>query len=119
MAIPNEKLQQLLQEISSKAAFAEQQLGIVRAQIASKNRESRMLQLSSTEMDALPKNTPVYDGVGKMFVRTTIPDVRARQAKEAEEVRKELANLDKKLHYLEQTYKNSQENIEQILQRGS
>lgn len=57
---------QLLQEISSKAAFAEQQLGIVRAQIASKNRESRMLQLSSTEMDALPKNTPVYDGVGKM-----------------------------------------------------
>lgn len=53
------------------------------------------------------------------FVRTTIPDVRARQAKEAEEVRKELANLDKKLHYLEQTYKNSQENIEQILQRGS
>jgi len=57
---------QLLQEISSKAAFAEQQLGIVRAQIASKNRETRMLQLSSTEMDTLPAETPVYNGVGKM-----------------------------------------------------
>jgi len=57
---------QLLQEISSKAAFAEQQLGIVRGQIASKNRESRMLQLSDTEMNALPKDTPVYDGVGRM-----------------------------------------------------
>lgn len=56
----------MLQEISSKAAFAEQQLGIVRAQIASKNRESRMLQLSNTEMDALPQETPVYSGVGKM-----------------------------------------------------
>ncbi len=83
MAIPNEKLQQvrtsgalvidrllieqqLLQEISSKAQFAEQQLGIVNTQIASKKRESRRLQLSDTEMDALPKDTPVYDGVGKM-----------------------------------------------------
>jgi len=83
MAIPNEKLQQvrtsgalvidrllieqqLLQEISSKAQFAEQQLGIVNTQIASKKRESRRLQLSDTEMDALPKDTSVYDGVGKM-----------------------------------------------------
>lgn len=57
---------QLLQEISSKAAFAEQQLGIVKGQMAQKNRENRMLQLSATELEALPKDTPVYDGVGKM-----------------------------------------------------
>lgn len=57
---------QLLQEIEAKSAFASQQLGIVRSQIAAKQRESRMLQLSNTEMDALPKATPVYDGVGKM-----------------------------------------------------
>ncbi|KAK5114895.1 hypothetical protein LTR62_002054 [Meristemomyces frigidus] len=118
MAIPNEKLQQLLQEISSKAAFAEQQLGIVRGQIASKNRETRMLQLSDTEIDALPKQTPVYDGVGKMFVLTSIEDVKTRQAKETLEIKKELGNLDKKLNYLEQTYKNSNEHMEQILKRG-
>ncbi|KAK5120546.1 hypothetical protein LTR85_006202 [Meristemomyces frigidus] len=118
MAIPNEKLQQLLQEISSKAAFAEQQLGIVRAQIASKNRESRMLQLSNTEMDALAKETPVYNGVGKMFVATTIPDIKAMHAKEGEDCKKELANLDKKLHYLETTYKNSNDHMEAILKRG-
>lgn len=90
MAIPNEKLQQvcipffrppthhahaglltstkLLQEISSKAAFAEQQLNIVRAQIASKKREERKLQLSNKELSDLPSLTPVYDGVGKMYV---------------------------------------------------
>lgn len=26
-----------------------------------------MLQLSSKEMDTLPKETPVYNGVGKMY----------------------------------------------------
>jgi prefoldin subunit 1 len=63
---------QLLQEIEQKAAFSQQQLGIVRAQIAAKTRESRLLQLSQQELDALPKETPVYDGVGKMFVSTFI-----------------------------------------------
>ncbi|KAK5134141.1 hypothetical protein LTR08_006916 [Meristemomyces frigidus] len=118
MAIPNEKLQQLLQEISAKAAFAEQQLGIVRAQMASKTRESRVLQLSNTELEALPRETPVYDGVGRMFVATTIPEIKTKQTKEVEGCAKELVNLGKKLHYLETTYKNSTEHIEQILKRG-
>ncbi|KAK3622446.1 hypothetical protein LTR56_001935 [Elasticomyces elasticus] len=118
MAIPNEKLQQLLQEISSKAQFAEQQLGIVNTQIGAKKRESRRLQLSDTEMDSLPKETPVYEGVGKMFVLTSTGDVKKRQAKEAEEIKKELLNLDKKQHYLETTFKNSQDHMKQILERG-
>lgn len=52
------------------------------------------------------------------FVLTTTEDVKKRQAKEAEDVKQELANLDKKLNYLEQTYKNSTEHMEQILKRG-
>ncbi|CAK3959052.1 related to prefoldin subunit 1 [Lecanosticta acicola] len=135
MAIPNEKLQQLLQEIEQKSAFAQQQLGIVKSQIASKNRASRMLQLSSNELDTLPKDTPVYDGVGKMwdissalpeasanygyrFVLTSTEDVKARQAREATDVKNEISNLEKKLHYLEMTYKNSQQHMEQLFKRG-
>ena len=93
MAIPNEKLQsvrlllnaryppalrlikgQLLREIESKAAFSSQQLQIVRGQISSKTREKRMLELSSTELDGLPRDTPVYDGVGKMYDPFQPPD---------------------------------------------
>lgn len=57
---------EILKEIESKAAFSAQQLQIVKGQIASKTREKRMLHLSSSELDTLPKETPVYDGVGKM-----------------------------------------------------
>ena len=59
-------LHQLLQEIEQKAAFSQQQLGIVRAQMAAKSRESRMLQLTSSEVSSLPEGTRVYEGVGKM-----------------------------------------------------
>lgn len=59
-------ISQLLTEIEQKAAFSQQQIGVVKAQIAAKNREARMLQLTSTEVSSLPKDTNVYEGVGKM-----------------------------------------------------
>jgi hypothetical protein len=83
MSMPNEALQkvrkhpsqwtdrrnwhgQILQEISQKKAFAEQQLLIVRQQKAARTREGRMLQLTASEVETLPKETKVYEGVGKM-----------------------------------------------------
>jgi prefoldin subunit 1 len=57
---------QLLEEIEAKANFSQQQIGIVRAQLAAKAREGRMVQLTSSEVESLPKGTNVYEGVGKM-----------------------------------------------------
>lgn len=38
-----------------------------------------------------------------------------RLAAETEELKLDMSNLEKKLNYLETTYKNSKENLEQIL----
>lgn len=59
---------QVFQEISQKAAFAEQQLVIVRQQKTARTREGRMIELTSSEVSSLPKETKVYEGVGKMYV---------------------------------------------------
>ena len=56
--------------------------------------------------------------IARRFVLTSTHEVKNQQTQEAADVKKELANLDKKLHYLETTYKNSNEHIEQILKRG-
>ncbi|KAK7529065.1 Prefoldin [Phyllosticta citriasiana] len=121
MAIPNEALAKLLQEIEQKATFSQQQIGLVKAQITAKAREQRMLQLTTTEVDSLPKDTRVYEGVGKIsrFVLTPTREVKQRLAKEGEEIKSDTANLEKKLHYLETTLKNSRDNFEQLLQAGS
>ncbi|KAF2813222.1 prefoldin subunit 1 [Mytilinidion resinicola] len=118
MSIPNEALQKLLQEIEAKASFSQQQLGIVKAQIVAKNRESRMLQLTTSEVVSLPETTNVYEGVGKMFVFSPPADVKERLASETAALEKEMVNLEKKLHYLDTTYKNSQQGIEQLLRSG-
>lgn len=55
---------------------------------------------------------------GYRFVLTSTEDVKVRQAKQATDIKAELANLDKKLHYLETTYKNSQQHMEALFKRG-
>ncbi|KAH8727598.1 Prefoldin [Phaeosphaeriaceae sp. PMI808] len=115
MSMSNEALQKILQEISQKKAFAEQQLLIVRQQKVARTREGRMLQLTSSEVSSLPADTKVYEGVGKMFVCTPIPDVQKRLKEEGDALTKELSNLDKKEDYLEKTFTNSKNSIEQIL----
>lgn len=56
-----------MQEIETQAIVARQQIDVVKTQIAVKQREMRMLQLTSSEVSSLPPSTNVYEGVGKMF----------------------------------------------------
>ena len=58
--------EQLVQEIETQAIQSQQQISLVRSQIASKQREIRILELTSKEVGDLPSNTNIYEGVGKM-----------------------------------------------------
>lgn len=53
-------------EIEQQAMQAQQQIGYVRTQLAAKQREMRLAQLTSSEISSLPPDTPIYEGVGKM-----------------------------------------------------
>lgn len=52
------------------------------------------------------------------FVLSSIKGVKDRQSKESVDVDKEMENLNKKLHYLETTYNNATQHLEQIFNRG-
>jgi len=52
------------------------------------------------------------------FVAMPTPEVKSQLGKEAEDIKAEIANLEKKLNYLETTYKNSREHIEKIFANG-
>ena len=57
--------------------------------------------------------------IANRFVCTPIPDVQKRLASEGDELKVELANLDKKEDYLEKTYQNSKNSLEQVLGGGA
>lgn len=57
---------QVFQEIEANALSAQREINIVKTVVAAKQRDIRMLELTSTEVKQLSKDTKVYQGVGKM-----------------------------------------------------
>lgn len=118
MSIPNQALANLFQEIEAQAVQSQQQINDVRSQIRNKKREIRILDLTSIEVSSLPCETNIYEGVGKMFVYRPTTSINSRLQAEMKECKSDIENLEKKLQYLETTYKNSRDHIDQILKSG-
>ncbi|SPN97829.1 related to prefoldin subunit 1 [Cephalotrichum gorgonifer] len=119
MSISNAALEKLVREIENQAAVAEQQISLSRNQVASKQREKRLLKLTLDEVTSIPQNTPVYEGVGKMFVSTPIPDLHEKLEGQVKTLDDDLDKLQKRLLYLETTQKNSREHIDQMLKHNA
>merc|ERR1712025_198939 len=78
MSIPNEALQKLIHEIESQALVAQQQIGLTKSQVASKQREQRLIKLTLGEVSSLPEDAVVYEGVGKMFASLPVDSLRQK-----------------------------------------
>lgn len=52
------------------------------------------------------------------FVFAPTVDIEKRLVAETSELKADITNLNKKLHYLETTHKNSREHIDQIFKSG-
>lgn len=65
-----------MREIESQALVAQQQIGLARTQMNSKQREQRLVKLTLSEMASLPQDAVVYEGVGKMYVLPASPHYR-------------------------------------------
>ncbi|KAG8533346.1 uncharacterized protein KY384_002129 [Bacidia gigantensis] len=115
MSIPNEALQKLAIEIEAQANSAQRDINLVKAAIAAKQRDTRMLEITSTEVKQMEQETKLYEGVGKMFVFSPRQDVEKRISSNVTELKSDIGSLNKKLHYLETTHKNSREHIEKII----
>jgi len=57
---------QLVHEIESQALSAQREISLVKSAVSTKQRDIRMLELTSGEVNQLSKDTRIYEGVGKM-----------------------------------------------------
>jgi prefoldin subunit 1 len=55
---------------------------------------------------------------GDRFILTPVPQVEQRLSSERNELDSDVTSLEKKLHYLETTHKNSREHMDRILGSG-
>ncbi|KAI2620779.1 Prefoldin beta-like protein [Xylaria nigripes] len=119
MSISNEALQKLLREVETQAIASQQQIALTRTQQATRQREMRMAQLTRTEISSLPADTNVYEGVGKMFVSRPVAEINSKLDSQIKELQGDVETLGKRLHYLEVSQKNSQDQINRMLRGGA
>jgi len=98
-----------------------------------------MIQLTTKELSGVSGSSKVYEGVGKMydsvlllyqrqanltalglcrFILSSTNTIGDKLSSQSAELKADSASLEKKLHYLETTAKNSQQHIEKMLQSG-
>lgn len=56
-----------MQEIESQAISAQREISVVKTAVTTKQRDIRLLDLTTSEVKQLSKDTKVYEGVGKMW----------------------------------------------------
>ncbi|KAK4689859.1 prefoldin subunit 1, partial [Tremellales sp. Uapishka_1] len=97
--LSDDTLRKILQQIQSQAVQSQRSLSLVKAQIQSKEKERRILQLTIKELDTVPQDEDanMYKGVGKMFVLQ--PRASLNKAHEGQEktLTEDITNLSKKV----------------------
>ncbi|WOO82143.1 Prefoldin subunit 1 [Vanrija pseudolonga] len=94
---------QILQQIQTQAVTAQRQHSLVRAQIQSKEKERKILDLTVRELATVPKSddTRMFRGVGKMFIEQPRSEINARHEAQQKTLTTDIDALTKKAKYFE------------------
>ena len=109
------QLRAVLTEIQARAQTSQRDLALVSSQLSSLSRSTRLISLTVDELK--PVTTPMYSGVGRMFIRTSKDEVLGNLEREKKGKDEEMKALEKKREYLQKTWDNTQLHINAAMNR--
>ncbi|WVR07912.1 hypothetical protein IAU60_004955 [Kwoniella sp. DSM 27419] len=113
--LSDDTLRKILTQIQQQAITSQKQLSLVRAQIASKEKERKILTLTVRELGTVPKeDSKMYKGVGKMFIEQDRAEIDREHASQEKALSDEVANLTKKAKYLEKQFDEANSQLKDI-----
>ncbi|GBE77517.1 Prefoldin [Sparassis latifolia] len=116
--LSDDTLRKILVQIQQTAVQSQRALNVSRQQIAAKERERRILQLTIEEITSLQGDVNLYKGVGKMFMMVPRPTMEKELKTEEKELADDLNNLAKKAKYLEKQFNDAQGQLRDIFQNA-
>ncbi|KAJ9110577.1 hypothetical protein QFC20_002906 [Naganishia adeliensis] len=114
--LSDDTLRRILEQIQQQAVGSQRSLSIVNAQITSKNREKKILELTTQQLNAIPRaeNVKMYKGVGKAFIMQPRESISAEHTAQQKAVADDLTSLSKKAKYLEKQLNDAQSQLKDI-----
>ncbi|ORX55450.1 Prefoldin [Piromyces finnis] len=115
MALNEEAIKRIFQEMQNKNLQYTRDLNGVKYQIQSNEREQKICELANRELLNYDDNTIAYTSVGKMFVQADLKDIRKQNEKQIEEYKQEHDDLKKKEKYIEKNLTDLQNHLKDIM----
>ncbi|OBZ84427.1 Lysophospholipase nte1, partial [Choanephora cucurbitarum] len=103
-------------ELQSKYVHSQQQANTTKAQIATKQRERKLAELTRRELDGLDDETKTYKPIGKMFIQSPLKDMKQQYVDAVTKADEDIKGLEKSQKYWERAAYDAQANLKDILQ---
>ncbi|KAL4239550.1 Prefoldin subunit 1 [Mactra antiquata] len=109
------ELKKAFQELQGKLIATTQQLKLSDAQIETLKRTKQHSLLVEKELDRLPENTRVYEGVGRMFMLAGIPEVKKTLEMKMKAADSKIKTIEGSKAYLERNMKESEDSLRELI----
>ncbi|KAL8577918.1 hypothetical protein ACOMHN_011914 [Nucella lapillus] len=109
------ELKKAFQELQLKMIQTTQQLKVADNQVETLKRKIHHTRLVDKEISALPEDTPVYQGIGRMFLLMTVPTIRENLTKKQKTADEKIKTIEVNKEYLERSIKESENSLRELV----
>ncbi|XP_076452093.1 prefoldin subunit 1-like [Babylonia areolata] len=109
------ELKKAFQELQLKMIQTTQQLKVADNQVETLKRKIQHTRLVDQEICALPDDTPVYQGVGRMFLLMSVPTIRDSLSKKQKLADEKIKTIEVSKEYLEKSLKESENSLRELV----
>ncbi|XP_020780138.1 prefoldin subunit 1 [Boleophthalmus pectinirostris] len=116
MAAPVDlELKKAFSELQVKVLDTQQKAKMADLQIEQLSKVQKHAQLTHLEISALPDNTRLYEGVGRMFILQSKEEINNQLMDKQRTADEKIKELEQKKQYLERSVKEAEDNIREML----
>merc|ERR1712179_336450 len=115
MSAPDQELKAAFSELQSKVLENKQKMKFHDIQIENLKRNITHSTLTDSEISQLPKDTKVYESVGRMFLLSDIGTVRSGLDKKTEGLKEKIHVLNGNKEYLDRQVKEQENNLRELI----
>ncbi|CAH2350608.1 prefoldin subunit 1 [[Candida] railenensis] len=116
MSVNQEALKKLLVEMDNQLSRTKAELNMCNLQLSRVDTNLHLIQSTKLKLNGLCRdNEPVWQGVGKAFVKTDVNTYLKEVSVDEKEFIENKSSLEKKKHYLDTTLEKTIENMSAIV----
>ncbi|KAI9469756.1 MAG: Prefoldin [Benjaminiella poitrasii] len=115
-SLSDDTIRRVFVELQNKYVQSQQQVNATKAQIAGKQRERKLAELTRRELDGLDDDTKTYKPIGKMFIQNPLSEMKQQYVDLVTATDEEIKKLEKTHKYWERSASDAEGNLKDILQ---